>query len=119
MPDEFLKAWVAVRTMEHFERMEMIRRGMLPAPYRAVQFSGGIMLAMLAIVLLAGLAFVVCTDEILLPGPHLAANAGWWAALPGAAFLALVLCRRARRSSASRRLHHKTIRDAGASLRLP
>jgi hypothetical protein len=141
MPDEFLAivssaifgipaaAWVAVRMMEHVERMEMIRRGMLPPAYQfappgpsldaCMHFGRGVMLAALAILLMAGLSFVVLTDEILVPGTHSVRGASWWAALPGLAFLAFFVYRRAsRRRSLSRPMPPKNIRDAGASLKL-
>lgn len=142
MPDEFAAivlvtifgvpaaAWVAVRMMEHLERMEMIRRGMIPPPYRyqiallaldnGMGLGRGIMLGTLAILLLAGLSFIVSTDEILLPGLHSYTGGSWWPAALGLALLAIIFCRRAsRRSTLFRRLRHKTIRDAGASLKLP
>jgi membrane associated rhomboid family serine protease len=141
MPDEFLAiasiaifgipaaAWVAVRMMEHVERMEMIRRGMFPPAYQCTPPSSsldacmhlgrGVVLAALSMVLVGGLSFVVLTDEILVPGTHSVRGASWWAALPGLAFLAFFAYRRAsRRRRLSRPLPPKKIRDAGASLKL-
>lgn len=135
MPDEFAAslsiailgvpaaAWVAVRMMEHLERMEMIRRGMVPSVYHVVQqvqtpsidacmqVSRGIMLGVMAIILLAGLSFVISADDVLLPKPAWAHGTILLAALFGLVFFV--------RSMTSRRLRPKTIRDAGASLKLP
>lgn len=63
--------WIVVRGMEHAERMEMIRRGMLPPPYAgrlapAASSAGALALAVFAIPLLAA-AWLIGFSSIVYP----------------------------------------------------
>lgn len=103
-----LAAWIAVRTMEHRERMEMIRRGLIPAPYAPVPLFAPVVL-LLGIVLLAA-AYLIGLGAIFYPA---AADIGL--SLAGGAILAVVaiaLMVRLRR----RRAPVQRIKDAEASL---
>jgi hypothetical protein len=82
--------WVAVRMMEHVERMEMIRRGMLPPPGGesrpavappaldvCLQVYLGVRLFLAAIALLLGLSFVVYPGGVFQPEAHGSQPGGW------------------------------------------
>lgn len=103
-----LAAWIAVRTMEHRERMEMIRRGMTPTTYAPLH-AGVALVLLLGVVLLAA-AYLIGLGVMVYP---VTSDVGL--SLAGGVLLALVamlVAIRARR----RAVPLKKIKDAGASL---
>jgi hypothetical protein len=108
--------WIVVRGMEHTERMEMIRRGMMPPPYvarlhNAPNLTGAFALVMVSVMLLA-FAFAMAIAAIALPAEGSGQIPSWFGAVALASTaiaLASVFCLRAVRGQ-------KRIKDAGASL---
>src|SRR5579883_1102768 len=94
--------WIVVRGMEHTERMEMIRRGMMPPPYaarihNAPNPTGAFALVMVSVMLLA-FAFVMGVAAIALPAEGSSQIPSWLAAVvlaSSAIAVASVICSRA------------------------
>jgi len=103
-----IAAWTAVRAMEHRERMEMIRRGMMPAPYAPMNASVALVL-LLGVILLAA-AYLIGLGAIAYPVTGDVGLSLVGGALLALAAIAVTMCARRRTAAA------KKIKDAGASL---
>ena len=107
--------WIVVRGMEHTERMEMIRRGMIPPPYvvrvqSAPELAGAFGLILLGVTLLA-VAFVVGFAAIAFPAEGSGQIPSWLGATVLASTIVAIAMMRARAIRSRKR-----IKDAGASL---
>lgn len=69
--------WIVVRCMEHTERMEMIRRGMVPPPYGTGRSGSVFALTVLAVTLLAA-AYLMGLAAIVYPVSEPASASGTW-----------------------------------------